>query len=343
MRKIVKVIVMLLIISSLGLTTWGAEWNQENSISPERNHSLQQNLIRISVNKGMGNGYWADFKFVEQGDGTLRLKHVFDGRIYEPHEINENIDVGGPITIKFIDDAGNTYFERKYLSESTLRQLASDVGNVVIRYGLDHIQIIPYENTGRLRAAITGPVHQNFANEDFATVIRNNAGNAYKFRIERNGLHAHYINQTIIPDGNYTMEIHKTGNIRFVVRPNAQTQPNNRRVYAEMFNYLDGAHRVWNFTYDHERNAYKIKSVSPDNQYLAWNSQKNHEVIVYPNIGEPSDQFWHLTKAGPNDNSYNIVNARNKYMHLVIYPDNGVFVRQAMHSEEECIRLFPAD
>lgn len=285
----------------------------------KQSHSLNDNVVRLDVYKydntwGNVGSFWGDFKFLDMGDGSVRLRPTSGGNIVDPSSINSNIYLSSTTTFKYIDNNGYVYKSRTFMAGHSIRELAQEMGSVKLRYGLDRLQIITDIPGATKRLAILGTINNNLDNYDYANVIRPERSKSYRFRIERDGLYAEYIDQVKISDGEYLIETGNNAN-----RVLDKNDYNNIIRNIGVKNYSPNSEsQKFRFEYDNKKSAYKIRI---GEQLLTWNSTSDNNVIYYYDDGA-ANQCWYLQKG--DNGRYKIVSAKdtNRILNLDVDAKN---------------------
>lgn len=274
--------------------------------------SLSNNTIKILTSYGGWNptSFYQDFRFLDMGDGSVRLRPMQNNNFASPSDLPSSAVIEAPLTIKFIDNEGNVYWQKQFNALCLIKDLANEISNVKIRYGLDSIQIIPFGDTGSKKLAITGEVYSNLDNQNYGDVIRESTATRYQFRVEKDGLYAQYINQVRIPDKEYIIENVEDYSkvLDFdVIRNSIATSGYNPSSINQRFK----------LEYDNTHKAYKIKLIN-HNTLLSWESGSGNDVISYPE-GPYSDQYWYLEST--SSGNHRLVSAHNIYKVLNLDAD----------------------
>lgn len=253
--------------------------------------TINNNTIRLWSKRDYGSGYWADFKFLDMGDGTVRLRPVSNGNIIDSSQLPDNTRLSHPYTIKFYDNEGSVYYSKDFPGNRSIKSVAQDLENIKMRHGLDSIQIT-YELAKNALVSISGTVYSNIDNYNFGNLYKE-AASKYSFRVERDGLYAEYRNQVRIPDGEYIIE----------------TAENPNRVLDILDGYNTGVTdfnkskttQKFKMEYNNTNKAYKIRTV--DNRFIGGSTN------VIATAGPYLDQFWYLENA--ENGRHRLVNAHN--------------------------------
>lgn len=262
---------------------------------------------------------WVEFKFVPQGNGTAKLKYYSNGKILNPSDVNQNLTLYANTLFKTSNIYGHenyTLFERG----QRMYNVAEILESFTFTYGADDFQIRPlallYPDTpvlgrsikdfesdygiiydeGFSGVRIEGPILSNLGNRNVNDDLRfSKRSKLYKFRVEKEGLHAQYKDQVKIPDGKYVIETYEN--------TSKAVQANSSKV--EIGDYIGLNTQRWSFEYDNVRKAYKIKS---DIGVLSLANNVGADVICRLDKNE-NDQFWYIEDAG--NGNYRLINASN--------------------------------
>lgn len=304
MRKVLQFILTFIIGISIFLAPSNivkAEEIEEKSISDNKV------MLWIDNANSLASSFWGGFKFLDMGDGTVRFRPIINGQIGNANELPSNLFLGHPYTVKFYDNEGSVYYSKQFTSGYLVRDFASEIGNVKMRYGLDSFQISYISNTNLIQ--ILGTIHSNLDSSSFHKLSKNTS-QMYSFRVERDGLYAQYINQVRIPDGEYIIE----------------TAWNPDRVLDVFSEYNAGVgnynsnsnYQKFNLEYDTTNKAYKIRSNYYGN-VLNWQSNTGNDAN-YSYDRNFSEQFWYLQRTS-NDN-YRLINAKDTSKSLNLDANN---------------------
>ncbi len=258
---------------------------------------------------------WVEFKFVDQGNNTAKLKLYANGKFISPNDLPENLALYHKrLFIKFTNIYG--YKGQTVVNRGTsMRWVAESLESLTFTYDVDTIQIVRYgflipdfDTEGYPMYTYHGRLHSNLHNIDFnqAFGFAENT-ERWQFRVRKDGLYAEYLPQDRIPDGDYIIESAECSNRVLDV-----LSGNN----IGMSNYIPKtSSQIFTLQYDELRKAYKIK-LKNKNQVLHWDKTNGKNVIATDDKGseEIGEQFWYLKDAG--DGAYQIFNARNLYEFL---------------------------
>lgn len=297
MKKTLQII--LVFAMSLGIFLIPSELVKADK-SAER--ALSNNKVKLWVDDAgiFKPPFWASFGFVDMGDGSVRLR--------ADHSYHDNIFLGHPYTVKFYDNEGSIYYSKSFSSGYRVRDFASEIGNVRLRYGLDSIQITWGANVKLL--ALDGYIYGNLDNIDYTQGISKTLASDYSFRVTKEGLYAEYRHQVRIPDGEYVIETAENSNKVFDIL-------NGFDIYGVNFD-SSKTNQKFKLKYDHKHKAYKI--LTSDNNVLSRQNRTSNNVIMYPD-NNYGDQFWYLQDMG--NGRHRIVSARNIYQSMDLNRSNN--------------------
>lgn len=262
---------------------------------------------------------WVEFKFVPQGNGTAKLKYYSNGKILNPSDVNPNLTLYSATHLSTSNIYGyqkNILFKRG----QKMYNVAEILESFIFTYGADDFQLRPLVllypvvpplgrstedsqsnynmiyDEGFSGVKIEGPILSNLGNRDVNDDLRfSKRSDLYKFRVEKEGLHAQYKYQVKIPDGEYVIETYED--------TSKSVQANGSNV--EIGDYIGLNTQKWRFEYDNVRKAYKIKS---NIGVLSLANKVGADVICRLDKNE-NDQFWYIEDAG--NGNYRLINASN--------------------------------
>ena len=264
-----------------------------------------------------------EFKFVDQGNNTAKLKTYYNGKFIEINEIPSNLALYSDLYIYL----SNIYGHRSgnYLDRGmSMRSIAQALESLTFTYGVDALTIhkrlavnpIDFDNAGHFSFGYGGEIKSNLSRTDFyhlLTVSENT--NEWRFRVRKDGLYAEYLNQSKLEDGEYYIETvdssnrvldvlsgNNVGSNNYIPSGNTQTQ----KVILE---------------FDEVNHATTIK-FARSNKYLTWDKANGYNVIASDKMtsGDIGQQYWYLVESG--NGTYNIVSARHCDRFLNLDSDN---------------------
>ena len=256
-----------------------------------------------------------EFKFVDQGNNTAKLKCYSNGRFIKIDEIKSNLALYNDLTLTLTNIYG--YSDTDYLDRGlSMRAIARYLESLTFTYGVDTIQIarVPiifhHSKEGYFTFGYGGKIQGNLNNRDFndALMFYSN-GKEWRFRVRRNGLHAEYLKQTRLVDGEYYIETADSSNRVLDVLPGGNVgindynpNSNSQKVTLE-FDKVNYATRI------------KFKGV---NKYLRFDKGNGNNVIASEKMTnrDIGEYKWYLVDNG--NGTYRIVSSRKdiKYLNL---------------------------
>ncbi len=278
----------------------------ERNVDSINNYSLQENTIRLNTTRHLNlfNQFWTGFGFVQRADGRYFLKNISNGIYYDYTQINPSDLLHARTTFIFRNSDNEVYSKLDFRIGTRMKDLAFELFKISSRMG-DSIQIIINDSATR-DASITGFINNNLSSVNYEYNLSPNNSRHTAFRLDEAGLYAQYIDQDILPDGNYNIRSDKKQNKSLSVIKG------NNSVKAVSTN-IEDTQQQFNLTYDNVMKAYRIKNLNTGD-YLSWNSTMGDDVIHFGG-GDYYDQLWYL-KYNPFSESYALVNAHNFYKFL---------------------------
>ena len=261
---------------------------------------------------------WVEFKFVDQGDGTAKLKCYSNGEFISPYDIESSLALYDSLYFTLTNIYG--FSGTKSMYRGTAMQIVSYyLESLTFTYDVDTLQIIRKENIspdfsreGESMFTYHGEIHSNLQNKDFNMSFWESVlTEQWRFRVRRDGLYAEYINQDRIPDGDYIIETSEYEN-----RVLSQLPGNNIGVS----DYVDNVEsQIFTLQYDDLNKAYRIK-LKNSNNVLHWNKNSGNDVIAGTDVSGTDtvagERLWYLHDTG--NGTYRISSARNpsKFLNL---------------------------
>lgn len=301
MRKILQFILTII----LGI---GISFMSGNIAQASEEKSIKDNRIKFPVTYTEGFTVVShSIGFYDTGYGSLELK------LFETETSNNQIitplqhaRLAQSIEITLLDKNDNIYFQKSFLSWSSLSSMWSSLRVLRINYG-DKIRV-QVGSKAKYSVGILGTIHSNLDSFNFNERLDEHI---YQLRMQGDGLYAEYINQTRIPDGEYIIETAEDTNRVLDV-----AYGNNVSVNS----YNPGKrYQKFNLEYNNTHKAYKVK-VNHENRVLNWNYNSDNNVNSADDKGSAGEQFWYLQKT--NDGRYKLINARDVYKTLNLDSNN---------------------
>ncbi|MDK2802442.1 MAG: RICIN domain-containing protein [Oscillospiraceae bacterium] len=281
----------------------------EKSVNNTTRHSLLDNTIRLNTTRNLNlfNQFWTDFGFYRRQDGRYFLCNMANGIYYDYADIGKSDLLHAKTTFVFRYSDNRVYKKLKFEVGTRMRDVAFELFQISIRIG-ESVQVI-INNSATRDLSVNGFINNNLTGADYSYNIGSNYSNNIAFRLEEEGLYAQYVDQNILPDGNYSIQSYKNqAKSLSVIKGDMSVKAINTNVYDTQ--------QQFNITYDNVKKAYRIKNLNT-NDYLSWNSSKGDDVIHFDDGVEYNDQLWYL-KFNPSTGGYSLVNAYNfdKFLNL---------------------------
>ena len=262
-----------------------------------------------------------EFKFVDQGNNTAKLKPYYNGKFIEINEIPGNLALYSNLYLYL----SNTYGHRNgnYLDRGmSMRGIAQFLESLTFTYGVDAFTIhkrlpvnpIDFDNEGHFAfgygGKIQGPMNNSYFQNAF-TVSENT--NHWRFRVRKDGLHAEYLTQSRLEDGEYYIETADSSNRVLDVLSGNNVGTNDYKPNAT-------SQKV-TLKFDEKNYATTIK-FNGTNKYLRWDKSNGNNVIASDKMtsGDIGEQYWYLVDKG--NGTYNIVSARQHSRFLNLDANN---------------------
>lgn len=262
-----------------------------------------------------------EFKFVDQGNGTAKLKCYLNGKFVNANEIPSNLALYSNLYLYLSNIYG--YRQGQYLDRGMkIRVLAESLESLTFTYGSDAITIhkrlpvnpIHFNKEGYFSFTYGGEIKGNLNHRDFrdALMFSENT-NKWRFRVRKDGLYAEYLEQTRLPDGEYYIETADSSNrvLDVLSGNNAGTNDYNPNSKSQKVT----------LEFDEVNYATRIK-FNGVNKYLRWDKKNGNDVIASDKMtsGDIGEQYWHLVDNG--NGTYRIVSARYHVNYLNLDANN---------------------
>ncbi len=327
-------IVSVLLVNSVSVLAVGNNILEDSSIANKNSNSIQDNTIRINTirNGDTSNQFFTDFGFSKNADGTYRFRNKQNGIFNDSSQINIGDTLYTNTMFTFRNSNGEVYESHSFHSGMKLFFIAQILQQIIIKES-DSIQIINNDKSEK-QVEIGGNVNNNLTETDYSYGLSSFNSNNFKFTIKQDGLYAEYINQNIIPDGNYMIESVQSPNKFVTIVPGKDSVEASDRgdLYEE---------KQFNITYDNVKKVYRIKNLYT-NDYLTWNSSHNNDVIHF-GTGIYFDQLWYLKKQS-GTNIYSFVNAHNLDRFLNLDSDKiNISVASERNNNSQKFKLIKLD
>jgi hypothetical protein len=261
-----------------------------------------------------------EFKFVDQGDGTAKLKPYYNGKFVSINEIPEKLALYGD----FLFNLSNIYGldVGQFLNRgNSVRSVAEYMNTLTFTYGVDAFRVIKlpavnpfdFDYEGLFTNSIGGEIKGNLGKTSFEQVLSSSEGSLeWRFRVREDGVYAEYENQDKLPDGEYIIEMPNSSNRVLDVLSgdnvgsnNYVSSSNTQKVYLE---------------YDKVNAAYRIKSSR--GKYATWDKANGYDVRWSNKMSgeDVGQQCWYLKKL--DSGYYNIISSRHSDRYLNLDSNN---------------------
>ena len=262
-----------------------------------------------------------ELKFIDQGNGTAKLKCYSNGKFINANEIQSNLALYCDLYIHFTNIYG--YRGGSYLDRGTsMRSIAQMLESLTFTYGVDAFTIakrptvnpIHFEYEGKFMFGYGGKIQGNLNNRDFneAFMYQKNT-TEWRFRVRKNGLHAEYLNQTKLEDGEYYIETDECSNRVLDILSGNNVGTNDYRPNATSQKVI--------LDFDEVNFGTTIRFAGT-NKYLTWNKNNGNNVIASEKMtsGDIGEQYWYFVENG--NGTYKIVSARQDTRFLNLDSNN---------------------
>ena len=287
-----------------------------------------------------------EFKFVDQGNNTAKLKTYYNGKFIEINEIPSNLALYSDLYIYLSNIYGHksgSYLDRGM----SMRYIAQSLESLTFTYGVDALTIykrlavnpIDFDNAGHFSFGYGGEIKGNLSRTNFdhlLTVSENT--DDWRFRVRKDGLYAEYLNQSRLEDGEYYIETNESSNRVLDILSGNNVGANN---------YIPSGNTQTQkviLEFDEANHATTIK-FARNNKYLTWDKANGYNVIASDKMtsGDIGQQYWYLVESG--NGTYNIVNTRNqdRYLNLDSNNENISVSNNRNNASKQKFRIVKAD
>jgi len=259
-----------------------------------------------------------EFKFVDQGNNTAKLKCYSNGKLINANEIKSNLALYSDLYFTLSNIYGHksvNYLDRGM----SMRGIASFLESLTFTYGVDALQIarvpqvsIDFITEGWFTFGYGGKIQGNLNNRDFneALMFYKNS-HEWRFRPRKDGLYAEYLSHSRLEDGEYYIEVNDDSNKVLDTLSGNNIEANN---------YIPSGNTQTQkviLEFDEKNYATTIK-FARNNKYLTWDKANGYNVVAADKMtnGDIGQQYWYLVESG--NGTYNIVSARDhdRYLNL---------------------------
>jgi len=287
-----------------------------------------------------------EFKFVDQGNNTAKLKTYYNGKIIGINEIPYKLALYDDIYFNLSNIYG--FDDGIFLNRATnMRSIAEYLESLTFTYGVDalrivklpSVNIIDFDREGFFTFGYGGNIKGNLSNTDFYHYLTASQNTTEcRFRVRKDGLYAEYLNQSRLEDGEYYIETVESSNRvldtlsgwnvgtkNYIPSGNTQTQ----KVMLE---------------FDEVNHGTTIKFVR-NGKYLTWDKANGNNVVASDKMtsGDIGQQYWYLEEN--KDGTYGIVSARqtNRYLNLDSNNENISVSNNRNNASKQKFRIVKAD
>ena len=262
-----------------------------------------------------------EFKFIDQGNGTAKLKCYSNGKFINANEIQSNLALYCDLYIHLTNIYG--YSQGEYLDRGmSMRSIAQFLESFTFTYGADAFTIakrptvnpIHFDYEGKFMFGYGGKIHGNLNNRDFNDAFMYYKNTAeWRFRVRKNGLHAEYLNQTKLEDGEYYIETDECSNRVLDILSGNNVGTNDYRPNATSQKVI--------LDFDEVNFGTTIRFAGT-NKYLRWDKNNGNNVIATEKMssGDIGEQYWYFVENG--NGTYKIVSARQDARFLNLDSNN---------------------
>lgn len=286
-----------------------------------------------------------EFKFVDQGNNTAKLKPYYNGKIIGINEIPEKLALYDDIYFNISNIYG--FDDGVFLDRATsMRRIAEYLESLTFTYGVDalrivklpSVNIIHFDREGFFSFGYGGNIKGNLGNLNFNIDLTSSDNTTkWRFRVRKDGLYAEYLEQDRLKNGEYYIETVESSNRvldtlsgwnvgtkNYIPSGNTQTQ----KVMLE---------------FDEVNHGTTIKFVR-NGKYLTWDKANGNNVVASDKMtsGDIGQQYWHLEDN--KDGTYGIVSARQITRYLNLDSNNeNISVSKKRNDAKQKFRIVKAD
>lgn len=318
-------------------------YTQNNIVEASSGDSIENNTIKFLAYEYPFDikQRTLEFKFVDQGNNTAKLKTYYKGKFIDINEIPPKLALYGDFYFDLYNIYG--YHKGMLLNRATsMRSIAQYLESLTFTYGVDAFRIvkrpavnpIDFDYDGWFTFGYGGKIQGNLGNLDFNNIFTFSENtNNWRFRVRKDGLYAENLNQSIL-EGEYYIEPVDHSNRVVDILSGNNVGTNNYIPNSESQKVI--------LEFDELNYATKIRfgRKTRTDKYLRWDKANGNNVIASDEMtsGDIGQQYWYLVENG--DGTYNIISSRLSTRFLNLDTNNtNISVAQQRNNTKQKFRL----